>query len=56
MLLLVLLLLLLLLLLVHDVKLVVVNDDISGIVGETESAEMAGLASIATENVHKIGF
>lgn len=42
--------LMLLLLLVHDVKVVVVNDDISGIVGETESAEIAGLTSIATEN------
>lgn len=42
--------LMLLLLFVHDVKVVVVNDDISGIVGETESAEIAGLASIATEN------
>lgn len=39
-----------LLLLVHDVKVVVVNDDISGIVGETESTEMPGLTSIATEN------
>lgn len=35
-------------LVLHDVKVVVVNDDISGIVGETESAEMAGLTSIAT--------
>lgn len=41
---------LLLLLVLHDVKVVVVNDDISGIVSETESAEIAGLTSIATEN------
>lgn len=40
----------LLLLLVHDVKVVVVNADISGIVSETESAEIAGLTSIATGN------
>lgn len=40
----------LLLLFGHVGNVVVVNDDISGIVGETESAEIVGLASIATEN------